>query len=70
MQTAADKVLKLADVIALTGIRRSTLFKLAANGTFPRQFPLSPGSRSVGWLASEVQEFVRAQVAASRAVTQ
>ena len=66
MLTPAPRVLKLADVIALTGIRRSALLKLEACGVFSKKFALSPGSKSVGWLESEVHNFVLAQ-AASRA---
>jgi prophage regulatory protein len=49
-----DKVLKIRDVIDITGLKRSAIYKAAAEGRFPKPVFLAPGTRSVGWLASEI----------------
>jgi prophage regulatory protein len=50
------RVLRLRDVIEMTGLARSTLYKYVDAGTFPKPVPL--GGRSVGWVESEIQEWI------------
>ncbi|MNJ24162.1 Prophage CP4-57 regulatory protein (AlpA) [compost metagenome] len=52
-----DRVLRLPQVIATTGLKRSTIYHLISLGGFPRQRRL--GASSVGWLQSEIQEWIR-----------
>jgi len=59
------QILKRPQVSAGTGIPRSTLYAKIQNGEFPR--PIKLGARSVGWLASDVSEWIAAQVKKSRA---
>ncbi|EKS2405588.1 AlpA family transcriptional regulator [Pseudomonas aeruginosa] len=54
------KILRLKTVIDCTGLARSTIYKYVAEGSFPR--PVSLGDRSVGWLESEVQDWILARV--------
>ncbi|MDH4562326.1 AlpA family transcriptional regulator [Pseudomonas sp. BN411] len=54
------KIIRLKDVIDTTGLGRSTIYKYIAEGTFPR--PVSLGDRCVGWVESEVQDWVLARV--------
>lgn len=49
-------VLRLPDVKHRTGLSRSTIYVMVAEGTFPP--PLHLGPRAVGWLASEVESWV------------
>ncbi len=51
-----EKILRLPDVQMKTGIARSTIYGLMAKGKFPKAIPLT--SRSVGWLESEVNEWI------------
>jgi prophage regulatory protein len=53
------KVLRLPEVIEITGRKRSTIFADMKAGTFPRPIPLGPRAR--GWLADEIQEWIRAR---------
>jgi prophage regulatory protein len=46
------RVLRLAEVIEKTGLARSTIYKYADLGRFPR--PISLVGASVGWLEAEV----------------
>jgi prophage regulatory protein len=48
----ADRILRERDVRTMTGLSRSTRWRLERAGVFPRKRRLSPGA--VGWLESEV----------------
>ena len=61
---APARVLRLPRVQARTGLSQSTIYARVANGTFPK--PVRLGPRAVGWIESEVDEWIREQIAASR----
>lgn len=48
-----ERIMRLPDVLLITGLKRSSLYKLIKQGYFPRQIRLS-GGRSVGWFYSEI----------------
>ena len=50
------RILRLKDVIEKTGLARSTIYKYVDTGDFPKQISL--GGRSVGWVDSEVHEWI------------
>jgi len=50
------KIIRLKDVMDSTGLGRSTIYKYISEGGFPR--PISLGDRSVGWLESEIHEWI------------
>ena len=55
-----DRILRIAQVLALTGLSRATLYRLVDSGDFPQPVRLGgPNSRAVGWRLSEVQEWIR-----------
>lgn len=54
------KVLRLKAVIARTGLGRPTIYKLQAEGKFPQSISL--GARAVGWISSEIDDWVRFKV--------
>jgi prophage regulatory protein len=58
-----DKLLRLPDVEARTGLRRSHIYGLAAKGRFPA--PLKLGDRASAWVESEVRDWVTARIRAS-----
>ena len=58
-------ILKLPQVMAATGLSRSSIYLRMSEGTFPRQISL--GARSIGWIDSEVQEWISSQIRKSRA---
>lgn len=60
----SETILRLPAVKARIGLVRSSIYHLVAQGSFPR--PIALGSPSVGWLESEVDEWLAAQVARSR----
>ncbi|CAN5838537.1 hypothetical protein BH24ACI5_BH24ACI5_24940 [soil metagenome] len=53
---------RLRDVVAITGRKRSTIYRAVAEGTFPR--PVQLGAQSVAWKKSELDAWI-----ASRPVT-
>ncbi|MFI8556891.1 helix-turn-helix transcriptional regulator [Pseudomonas putida] len=55
------RIIRLKDVIDSTGIARSTIYKLIGEGKFPKPVPLV--GRTVGWVESEVQEWIRGRIA-------
>jgi prophage regulatory protein len=62
MYTPAPKALRQPEVIARTRLSRTTLWRRIKVGDFPKPFPLGSG-RAVGWLESEVSEWLEAQAA-------
>lgn len=57
-------ILRLPAVKTHTGLSRSTIYLRIAEGTFPK--PISLGRRAVGWIDSEIQEWLEKQIKASR----
>ncbi|KMQ76391.1 helix-turn-helix transcriptional regulator [Marinobacter subterrani] len=51
------RVLRIEEVRAKTGLAKSTIYKYADRGIFPRPIPL--GGRAVGWIDSEVHEWLQ-----------
>ena len=49
-------VLRTPEVTRLTGLSRTTLWRLERRGVFPRRIRL--GANSVGWLEDEVEEWI------------
>jgi prophage regulatory protein len=60
----ANFILRLPAVKTRTGLSRSSIYVWIAQGKFPQ--PISLGARAVGWLESEVDEWVAHRVAESR----
>jgi len=55
------KILRRREVEARTGLSRSTLYNMMADGSFPR--PLKLGARAVGWPESEIAAWFEARKA-------
>lgn len=60
----ATTILRCPAVKARTGLSRGTIYLRIAKGTFPK--PVSLGGRAVGWVESEIQEWLERQIEASR----
>jgi prophage regulatory protein len=60
----ATVILRLPAVKTRTGLSRSTIYLRVSEGTFPR--PVSLGGRAVGWIDSEVQQWLERQIEVSR----
>ena len=58
------RIVRLPAVQARTGLGRSTIYVRLAEGSFPK--PVQLGARAVGWIESEVDEWIRQRIALSR----
>lgn len=54
------RIIRLRAVIDSTGLARSTIYKYVGENTFPK--PVSLGDRCVGWVESEVDEWILARI--------
>ena len=59
-----NSILRLPVVKARTGLSRSTIYLRVAEGDFPR--PISIGMRAVGWLESDIADWIQARIDESR----
>ena len=57
-------ILRLPAVKARTGLSRSTIYLRVSEGRFPK--PISLGGRAVGWVESEVDDWLTRQIESSR----
>lgn len=57
-------VLRLPEVMKRTGLKRASIYERINEGTFPRNISL--GGRSVGWLESEINDWLEKCIAKSR----
>lgn len=56
-QAAPDKILRTKEVQELTGLSRTTIWRLERKGEFPARVSLCAGS--IGWRSSEVEKWVK-----------
>ena len=52
----AKRFYRLKDVIRVTSLSRSTIYRYAASGLFPKQIEIAPAI--VVWLESDVQKWM------------
>lgn len=55
-----NRILKLPHVQDKSGLSRSSIYAFIAQGKFPK--PIQLGERSVGWLSSEVEEWIQSRI--------
>ena len=60
MQTHTSKILRLPEVMAITGLSRSTIYAYMDKGTFPKAMKL--GERAIGWLSSDIETWIAERV--------
>ena len=58
-------ILRLPAVKDRTGLSRSTIYLKVKEGRFP--MPISLGARAVGWVESEIQQWIEEKIEKSRA---
>lgn len=61
-----SRIIRLPEVIEITGLSRSSIYSYISQGNFPASVQI--GSRAVGWLETEVNEWVLHQIQKSRGV--
>ena len=60
----ATRVLRLKEVCKVTGLGRSYIYQLQAEGQFPHSIKLA--ARAVGWLENDVRDWIDGRVRLSR----
>jgi prophage regulatory protein len=55
----ATKVLRLPDVLATVGVKKSSIYKWIREGRFPA--PVRLGENSVGWREADVETWLAAR---------
>lgn len=60
----APTILRRAQVLARTGLSRSTIYQYIQSGHFPS--PLQLGPRAVGWLESDVNAWIAGRTSPAR----
>ena len=60
----AQAILRLPAVKARTGLSRSTIYLRIAQKNFPK--PISLGPRCIGFVESEVEDWIKARIEQSR----
>ena len=63
-QDAKYSVLRLPEVQQQIGLSRSAIYQRISEDSFPKSINL--GGRAVGWLASDVQAWIKSRLAATR----
>ena len=62
--SSQSRVLRLKEVCSVTGFGRSFIYQLQAEQRFPRSIKI--GARAVGWLESEVRQWIDNRIRVSR----
>ena len=57
----APAMLRIRDVMRVTGMRRTALYEACRSGAFPK--PIKLGPRMSAWPAHEVETWVQAKIA-------
>ncbi|MGF1762611.1 helix-turn-helix transcriptional regulator [Aliivibrio kagoshimensis] len=67
----SNKIIRLPEVKLKTGLSRSTIYLRMSNGEFPQSVSLGRSSRSraIGWLESDIDEWLEDCIAASKAAS-
>lgn len=61
---AEKRLLRLGEVMKRVPLKRSAIYQLAKQGSFPK--PVNMGSRSVAWVESEIDAWIDARIATAR----
>lgn len=64
MRDTPIRMLRIDQVIALTGLSKTRVYVLQAQGDFPLRVQLSP--RRVGWVEADVQAWLAARIASNK----
>ncbi|EKL0030453.1 AlpA family transcriptional regulator [Vibrio vulnificus] len=60
MPNPTIRLIRLNEVLGMTGLSRSSMYRFIEDNQFPLQVQL--GDRAVAWVESEVQEWIQQRV--------
>ena len=58
------RILRLPEVSQVTGLSRSTIFRLVQAGSFPPSVKLT--ARTIGWHSTDIETWIAARAATSK----
>lgn len=61
----SKKIIRLPEVKNKTGLSRSSIYLRMSNNEFPQSISL--GSRAIGWLNADIEQWLDVRIAASKA---
>jgi prophage regulatory protein len=50
------RFIRLSEAMRITGLRKTTMYQLQANGEFPQRVQIT--AHCVGWIESEIQQWI------------
>jgi len=56
------KLIRIKDVITITGISRSYIYQLCNDNLFPKSIQLIPGGSSVAWVEGEIIQWINERI--------
>ena len=59
-------VIKMKELVGVVGLSRSYMYALQARGEFPRPIRLVKGGRATGYLRSEIDDWLKGRIDATR----
>ena len=59
-------VIKMKELVGVVGLSRSYIYALQARGEFPRPIRLVKGGRATGYLRSEIDDWLKGRIDATR----
>jgi prophage regulatory protein len=57
-----NRLIRINQVMDLTGLSKSYVYALAADGRFPKSISLVPGGTSRAWVYTEVQDWLNQRI--------
>ena len=62
-------VMRMKEMVGIVGLSRSYIYALQARGEFPMPIRLVKGGRATGYLRSEIDDWVKGRIEATRGDT-
>jgi prophage regulatory protein len=63
-RVSSPRLLRLKQVMERTGLKKTKLYQMQSNGTFPMRTQITSGA--VGWVEAEVEQWIARRIAASK----
>ena len=58
------RILRLPEVLRITGLSRASIYRLVRFGTFPPSVKLT--ARTIGWYSTDIETWIAARAATSK----
>jgi len=59
--TMTDRIIRQTELSRMLGVTRQTLWEWERKGDLPKRFKLTKNGRTVGWLASDIEKWLKAR---------